>query len=712
MFDFRRLGKACQAAAGMRRVCAQGSNCSLPGRLIVGLLLASVASAGCQRQAAPSKQSQQSALRRADRSEALLNAAVAQLNDLPSAVDVRLRPPTVVLDATKSADGNDVLAVASANPAIPGNPVNLLFVPVNNALFRHHGVKSGDIVKYYVLNDETVDEESIASGFTRRVALDLVVAQVIDEQTLMIEGALAAAVPTPERLEIWRYVDDRLIEIYRQLRTYRDRRLPPLGWEPSPDAKVLTQIVAWLNQWLRQSRPKTDWKVDALRDSLAPGLLGDALLAPHISNDALSAEAFQPHEGQLLQEAVWHRDISRWARGDSFDNVQRAAALFDWTIRNVQLDADEAARPYRPWHVLSYGHGTAEQRAWVFALLCRQLGLDAVVLALPSADKAGSGESTVPGAATFWLTALVESGQLYLFDTRLGLPIRGPGGDGVATLQQVQQDDSLLRQLDLSDTAYPVTAEAAQRVVAYVVADPFELSRRAQQVESKLTGDDRLALAVDPAALAAQLTGLKQAGDVKLWEFPIRTLRAQLTLGGVPARNVDVLAFEPFAVRPVLWKARTRHFQGRRQVIAADSTPADEEVLDDHAEAARLYSSPEVRPPERTIQQETSPEKRRVDTAAKLNAAYWLGLLSFDLGRLEVAAQWFGRPELQEASSPWSTGVRYNLARTLEAQGRLVEAADLLEQGTSPQHHGNQLRARKLRAMAQQLPDKQQPPAN
>lgn len=703
MFGIWQSREERRATARKPRRCAFALGRSPSGLLFIWLLWAIVACVGCQRKAAaPAKQSQQSALRRADRSEALLKAAVAQLNDLPSAVDVRLRPPAVILDASKSADGNDVLAVASGNPAIPSSPVNLVYVPANNALFRRHGVKSGDIVKYYVLNDETVDEESRATGFTRRVALDLVVAQVIDEQTLMIEGALATAVPAPERLEIWRYVDDRLIEIYRQLRSYRDRRLPELGWEPSPDAKVLTQIVVWLNQWLRQSQPKTDWQVDPLRDSLPPELLSDELLFQHISNNVLSAKTFQPHEGRLLQEAVWHRDISRWARGHSFDNVERAAALFDWTNRNVQLDADDAARPYRPWHVLSYGHGTAEQRAWVFALLCRQLGLDVVVLALPPAETVGEGASTTPGVASFWLTALLEGGQLYLFDPRLGLPIPGPAGNGIATLHQVQQDDSLLRQLDLPNAAYPVTAEAARRVVAYVVADPFELSRRAKQVEIKLAGDDRLVLTVNPSALAAQLTALNQAGDVKLWDFPVRTLLAQLTLGGVPARNVDVLAFEPFAVRPVLWKARTRQFQGRRQVIESGSTPVDEDVLDDHAEAARLYSSPEVRPPERIIQQETSPEKRRVDTAAKLNAAYWLGLLSFDLGRLEVAAQWLGRPELQAAGSPWLPGTRYNLARTLEAQGKFVEAADLLEQGPSPQNHGNVLRARKLRSSAQQ----------
>ena len=249
--------------------------------------------------------------------------------------------------------------------------------------------------------------------------------------------------------------------------------------------------------------------------SLPPELLADAQLATHLSNEALGATAFEPHEGRLLQEAVWHRDIARWARGESFNNVDRAASLFDWTVRNVQLEADNVSVPHRPWQVLLYGRGNAEQRAWIFALLCRQLGLDVVMLAIPPALQQGDADSTAAAstasvAAQFWLPALLDNGQLYLFDTRLGLPVPGPNGQGVATLQQVQADDALLRQLDLPNEPYPVTADAVKRVVAWIVADPFELTRRARLVDGELTGDDRLVLSVDATALADQLKSLPQ----------------------------------------------------------------------------------------------------------------------------------------------------------------------------------------------------------
>ena len=55
-------------------------------------------------------------------------------------------------------------------------------------------------------------------------------------------------------------------------------------------------------------------------------------------------------------------------------------------------------------------------------------------------------------------------------------------------------------------------------------------------------------------------------------------------------------------------------------------------------------------------------------------------------------------PELNAADSPWKSGARYNLARSLEAEGDFDEAIKLLEEDTSPQQTGNKLRARELKS--------------
>ncbi len=651
---------------------------------------------GCgEPKVAQNTRQQQNALQRANRGEALIDAAANQLADLPSAVDTELRPPTVILDATKSRNGQDVYAIAAANPQMEGNPVNIIGVPGGNGRFKSLGVQSGDLLKFYIIEDETVDAERQAAGFSRQLAKQVTVAQVIDDNTLLIEGSLPEQVFVPAKLEVWRNVDDRLKEINEKLVVYTERRLPAIGWEPAPDGQVMTQIVAWLNQWLRQAEPKVDWQREPMLDSLDATLVGEGPLQAMLTAPALASQEFvlvqsdpqkqKPSDAQILQEAVWLRDIARWAQGTDFNDLARATALFDWTIRNIQLVPDEDAPPHQPWRTLADGRGTAEERAWVFALLCRQQGLDVVVLEIPSADKKQS---------PFWLPALVLDGQLYLFDTQLGLPVPGPGGKGVATLTQVQQDDSLLRALDLEGMAYPVDAESAKRAVANVVASPFELSKRARQLESKLTGDKHLVLSVSPSSLAEQLKAVPGITGVRLWEKPFRTLSDQLQLGR-QARRLEALAFEPFAKRPLLWKARTRHFQGRHE-----AGRTEEASLDDHRVAAQLYTSKEVRPTDTKIAGVSSSEERRVNTLAKQDATYWVGLLSFDDGRYEVAADWLKRAGAEEGGSPWADGARYNLARTLEAMEKPEDAAALLEKDQSPQRHGNQLRAKKLREQA------------
>jgi hypothetical protein len=465
-----------------------------------------------------------------------------------------------------------------------------------------------------------------------------------------------------------------------------------LGWEPAPDEQALAQIMAWLNQWVRHSNPTTEWKHDTLLETLDSDLANDPQLKPYVSSAAMAATSFQPNDGRILQEAVWLRDISRWAHGESFDDVGRAAALFDWTVRNIQLEADQDGTPHRPWHTLLYGRGTAAERAWVFAALCRQQGLHVVILGVPPAD---GGKYSAAPSATNYLPALFTKGQLYLFDSRLGIPIPGAEGKGVATLEQVLKDDGLLRKLDVEGSPYAVTAEQLKQATPFVVADPFELTRRASQLQAMLTGEDQLSLVVKPSELAEQLEGVGGLSGAQLWDVPFRTLQRQLTLGKA-ARHREALAFEPFAVRPELWKARTLHFQGRRKA----ATERGGEAQDDHRDAVNLYMSKSVRPTDDRIAASPSIDERRVESTAKLNATYWLGLLSYDDGKYEVASDWFRRPELVEGDSPWQTGARYNLARSLESQQKFDEAISLLESDSSPQQQGNKLRARGLKLQA------------
>ncbi|HEX3725294.1 MAG TPA: hypothetical protein VHV08_03585, partial [Pirellulales bacterium] len=168
-------------------------------------------------------------------------------------------------------------------------------------------------------------------------------------------------------------------------------------------AQMLPQICDRLNQWYQQERPASTWHSDPLVNSLSEQ---DRKL-PLVR--MLDVNQFRINDGWYLQEAVWMRDVSKTARADQFDDVAVATRLFDWVVRNIQLDKAsvvDGSQPirHRPFETLLYGRGTAEDRAWVFMLLARQQGLDVVMLGLR--DDAG--------AIRPWLPALVASDQLYL----------------------------------------------------------------------------------------------------------------------------------------------------------------------------------------------------------------------------------------------------------------------------------------------------------
>ncbi len=679
-----------------------GSLVLKPSATTTAFLLAAMAClalAGCREdKKTPTKQLQQHKLREADRGEAVLKAAVAQLGDLPSAVDTELRPPVVLLDSRKSSDGKDVLATCTANPKAV-DVYNVIKVPAANSRFRSLGVQSGDILKYYVKEDETVDADSRSAGYSRQLAMDLPIAQVIDDNTLLLETGLNQSVVPARKIEIWRYANERLQEIHDKLAMYEVYRRPAIGWEPAPDDQVLGQVMTWLNQWIRQSDPKTDWQRDALIDTLDADLKNDKELARLLSTPALTARIFKSDDpnselgifddARHIQEAIWLRDISRWAHGEGFDDVSRATALFD-----IQLEASDNAIPRRPWQTLLLGRGTAEQRAWVFARLARQQGLDVVILSVPATTSDDDKTDEKPASPKFWLPALFSEEQLYLFDTRLGLPIPGPDGKSVATLEQARKDDALLRKLDLEGEKYPETSETLKNIEIDLVADPFTLSRRASQLEASLSGDDRLTLVTKPSQLAERLKSIPGVSSIRLWNFPFRTIAEQLSLGK-SARHRDALQFEPFALRPGLWKGRTRHFQGRHEEALGDNF---DRKAKDNRKISDGYLSKSVRPTMNEIVSSGSEDKQRVDAMSKLSAGYWVGLMAFDDGKYSVAQSWLSRPELSIPGSPWTFGAAYNLARALEAQGKFEEAAKLLETDKSPQQHGNKLRAAILKA--------------
>ncbi len=340
---------------------------------------------------------------------------------------------------------------------------------------------------------------------------------------------------------------------------------------------------------------------------------------------------------------------------------------------------------------------TAEQRAWIFSLLARQCGLDVVALALPRPD----------GPPCAWVAALVKDQDLYLFDPRLGLPLAGAGGKGVATLAELAADDSLLRALDLdAKHRYGVESRDLESVVPWIEASPDFLAKCMRMIETRLAGANKIVLSVAPTVLAGRLEKIKHLAKPALWPLPFETLRQQAHLDAATREAVmkDLLPLES----PQLSFGRALAFKGqldepdgrsakprrRGDIDDIEVEAAPRNTVDEAVGARRMLMA--ARPSDIELQSaRLNARQRQLLADAKQMATFWLGMIAFEERDYPVAIDFFWNRMLREAPDGiLAQAAQYNLARTYEASGDTSKAIALYNDDDSPQRHGNRLRAR------------------
>lgn len=171
-------------------------------------------------------------------------------------------------------------------------------------------------------------------------------------------------------------------------------------------------------------------------------------------------------DARYLDQCLLMRDVARTleltrgltdSKGQPLQRspLQRARIVFDWVVRQIPL---KSGGIHAPSHlVLRRGWGTAEERGLIFLDLLRQLNhknrgsnLLGCMLFCPQKDSE---------ELRLWSCGVLvdDKPDLYLFDPRLGLPLPGPEGKGIATLQEVYKNPSLLEQLNVGDHKYDIT---------------------------------------------------------------------------------------------------------------------------------------------------------------------------------------------------------------------------------------------------------------
>ena len=454
----------------------------------------------------------------------------------------------------------------------------------------------------------------------------------------------------------------------------------------NPGSQGFTMATERLNYYFEDA-PAADFALSPGAKDFLEKRLDASLSGP------LTTRAYTLTDARHIEDCILYNAVATRVAGEG-DDLARATRLFAWLVRNVQLVPPGALAPpggqqakARPYDVLlrgmaTEGPGDWSERSWVFIALCRQLNIDAAVLTIvPDGPVA---EAQVAA----WAVAVVVDGKPYLFDARIGLPIPGPGGKGVATLEQAIADPSILRALDLpGEDAYQTSAAALRRSKIGVLLDSTRgyLSPRMRTLERELSGRNRLVLHRDPAELEGVFS--KALGGrfdkAQLWGMP---LEVEVRLFTDP----QFVAAAQFAMYP---------FDSKLPLLSARMAQLRGELTD----AIQRYVA--FRFAEGSMIDKATPMPRQLQAEMDMYATYFLGLAQLEKG-LDDQAEFYFDQALKTIPEPepgppfcrmyrWGAHTNLGLLATSKGQFRRA-AAEYAADVQTTDNQGHKLRARSL----------------
>ncbi|APW63567.1 tetratricopeptide repeat protein [Paludisphaera borealis] len=443
------------------------------------------------------------------------------------------------------------------------------------------------------------------------------------------------------------------------------------------------------------------------------------ILPPDMIQELQLPNWSERRDARHLEDCMMYHNIANRI-GATGDDLSRVRRVFEWIVEQVQLvpagslGSQQAPQVYaRPYDLLLRGMGTESdgfwaERAWTFMVLCRQLGIDVglltytkgnVVEPLIPKSASGSGEGLdllgnpkTEKPPVVWVCAALIDGQAYLFDARVGLPIPGPGGEGVATLEQALADSSILEQMDLPGESPYATSRAS------LLASPTKLgvlldssqgyfTPKMKLLQGELAGKNRTILYRDAAEARKHFMEVMgdRLGRVDLWTLPAEVENRLFTDPKFVQSTVQTLFFLRSEL-PLLY-ARIKHLRGELP------------------EAISEYVSFRFSDSTTLVNDKKQLVPLPVQEGLDVYASYYLALAHLERNNLDQAELMF-RKLLEMLPEPGSTvpfycmfrwGAHTNLARIYEAQGDARRAiAHYSVPVPTMQHHGNLLKARAL----------------
>jgi hypothetical protein len=219
----------------------------------------------------------------------------------------------------------------------------------------------------------------------------------------------------------------------------------------------------------------------------------------------VQSRLFTPLDDNYLDLCFLMRDAAQSLELDDLPQSEQARNAFAWVVRQLSVRETTApggadAPPFvlPPQFVLRRGWGSALERGLVFLELIRQLSLEGCLIAQP-------GKALNP-----WCCGvLVKDGpkeSILLFDHRLGLPIPGSDGKGIATLELGQTKPEILKQITVDPKfPYDVTQKDAISSEIYLAPTLSAIAPRMGVLQDEFLGSIiRVSLGVTPSLSQAR----------------------------------------------------------------------------------------------------------------------------------------------------------------------------------------------------------------
>ncbi|QDT29505.1 hypothetical protein Enr10x_48600 [Gimesia panareensis] len=409
----------------------------------------------------------------------------------------------------------------------------------------------------------------------------------------------------------------------------------------------LKPAVSLLNEWA-ESCGNFDAKPPTVTDSQKPFLqkyLSEAQLAK------MDLTRFTEIDGNFIRDSQLFNGMVSAAIEGKKNDLERTTAAFYYTVNNIDLVPEEKnALPLSPYEICVIGSGTAQQRAWIFIDLMRQLRIDAVLF-----------RPAKPAPFKLLVGVLLED-KIYLYDPVLGLPIPAPAqpADTIqiqmpATFAEVQQDPDLLKKFYGKYTDSRFSAEELKTAQVEILGRSSEWSTRMRRLEDSLSRKQTFVLYrnLDPLEgdpgfighIQSIGKGMLKDNKIVVSEYPDNEINASEAISGEQAKTLSLIKLPFRAPVPYDAKQAVENAQGFFEVKWGAPTKKLlktrlSQLLGEQQAAIKSYVSTrlEERFPADLV---VPPEIRQMHVLAGQNAAYFIGIGQFIQEEYAVAAQSF-----------------------------------------------------------------------